>query len=173
MRGADGRADTPFGGSGRGLGESPWNRLPEGLEDGGRNGHGHDAVSDGGPGCVVGGAVPWGRGECGKTAQRQDPPGQRLAAEGSDASRLGARLTQGSYYQAFYHRLAPRQGKKRAIVAVAHGLLVTGYMLPVSGKKYEDLGVDYFDRLDRERLTRRLVKRLEKLGHKVCLEPAA
>jgi transposase len=85
----------------------------------------------------------------------------------------GARIPKGSYYKAFYQRLAPRKGKKRAIVAVAHALLVTGYILQVSGKKYEDLGVDYFDRLNREQLTKRLVKRLEKLGHKVSLEPAA
>ena len=84
----------------------------------------------------------------------------------------GASITKGSYYKAFYHRLAPRKGKKRAIVTVAHALLVTGYILQVSGKKYQDLGADYFDRLNRERLTKRLVKRLEKLGHKVSLEPA-
>ena len=35
------------------------------------------------------------------------------------------------------------------------------------------LGEDYFDRLDRERLTKRLVKRLEKLGHQVSIQPAA
>jgi len=72
-----------------------------------------------------------------------------------------------------YQRLAPRIGHKRAIVAVAHALLVTGYLLVATGRKYEDLGVDYFDRLDRERLTKRLVKRLERLGHRVSLQPAA
>lgn len=85
----------------------------------------------------------------------------------------GASVTKGSYFKAFYHRLAARKGKKRAIVAVAHALLVTGYMLLWTGRKFEDLGAHYFDRLDRERLTKRLVKRLERLGHKVALQPAA
>lgn len=85
----------------------------------------------------------------------------------------GASVTKGSYFKALYHRLAARKGKKRAIVAVAHALLVTGYIMQVSGKKYADLGADYFDRMDRERLTKRLVKRLERLGHKVSLQPAA
>jgi transposase len=85
----------------------------------------------------------------------------------------GASHTQGSYFQAFYHRLASRKGKKRAVVAIAHSLLVTGYMLLWTGQKFEDLGADSFDRLDRERLTKRLVKRLEKLGHKVVLQPDA
>ena len=58
-------------------------------------------------------------------------------------------------------------------MAVAHALLSTGYMLLWTGRKFSDLGEDYFDRLDRERLTRRLVKRLEKLGHQVSIKPAA
>ena len=85
----------------------------------------------------------------------------------------GASMTKGSYFKAFYHRLAPRKGKKRAIVAVAHALLSTGYMLLWSGRRFADLGEDYFDRLDRERLTKRLLKRLEKLGHQVSIQPAA
>ena len=82
-------------------------------------------------------------------------------------------MTKGSYFKAFYHRLAAHKGKKRAIVAVAHALLSTGYMLLWTGRRFSDLGEDYFDRLDRERLTKRLVKRLEKLGHQVSIQPAA
>lgn len=85
----------------------------------------------------------------------------------------GASMKKRSYFKAFSHRLAARKGKKRAIVAVAHALLVTGYTLLWTGKTFADLGADYFDRLDRDRLTKRLVKRLEKLGHQVSLQPAA
>jgi transposase len=88
-------------------------------------------------------------------------------------SAWGASCTKGSYFKAQYHRLASRRGKKRAIVAVAHALLVTGYILVATGRTYQDLGADYFDRLDKERLTKRLVKRLERLGHKVAIQPAA
>jgi transposase len=84
-----------------------------------------------------------------------------------------ASMTKGSYFKALYHRLAARKGKKRAIVAGAHALLVTGYVLLWTGRAYEDLGADYFERINRERLTKRLLKRLEKLGHKVSLQPAA
>ena len=85
----------------------------------------------------------------------------------------GAGFTKGSYFKALYHRLAARKGKKRAPAAVAHALLVTGYMLLWTGRVYQDLGADYFERIDRERLTKRLLKRLEKLGHKVSLQSAA
>jgi len=85
----------------------------------------------------------------------------------------GARVTKGSYFKTLYHRLAVRKGKKRAIVAVAHALLVTGYLVVATGRPYQDLGADYFDRIDRQRLTTRLVKRLQALGHRVTLQPAA
>jgi hypothetical protein len=76
----------------------------------------------------------------------------------------GARRTKGSYFKAFYRRLAARKGKKRAIIAVAHALLVTGYVLVWTGKTIADLGENYFDALDQHWLTKRLVRRLEKLG---------
>jgi hypothetical protein len=42
-----------------------------------------------------------------------------------------------------------------------------------SGTTYTELGADFLDGLEPERLTRRLVHRLEKLGHKVTLEPVS
>ncbi len=77
------------------------------------------------------------------------------------------------YFRALYQRLAVRKGPKSAIVAVAHALLVTGYTVQLSGREYKDLGADYYDRRNRERLTKRLVRRLEGLGHKVTLQAAA
>src|SRR5579864_7246207 len=63
------------------------------------------------------------------------------------------------------------RGRKRAIVAVGHSLLVIGYHLQKNRCIYQDLGADYFDRINAEGLKRYLVKRLEALGQKVTLEP--
>jgi transposase len=80
--------------------------------------------------------------------------------------------TKTSYLGAQYRRLSPRRGKKRALVAVGHSLLVIFYhMLKNEALEYKDLGVDYFDRLEPERLRRYLVKRLERLGYRVNLTP--
>jgi len=76
-----------------------------------------------------------------------------------------------SYLAAQYHRLAPRRGKKRALLAVGHTILVVIYHLLRHHQEYKDLGRDYFDRLDPDRLSRYLVKRLEALGHEVILRP--
>jgi transposase len=78
-----------------------------------------------------------------------------------------------NYLSALYRRLAVRRGSKRATIAVAHNLLVIAYYILRDGTCYSDLGADYFDRLNPEGLRRRLTKRLEGLGFKVTLEPAA
>jgi transposase len=79
--------------------------------------------------------------------------------------------TKKTYLAAQYHRLAGRRGKKRALIAVGHTILGIIYHMLKNGTTYHDLGPDYFDQLDPQRLARSLVKRLEKLGHKVTLEP--
>jgi transposase len=84
--------------------------------------------------------------------------------------------TKHTYLSAQYRRLASRRGKKRALMAVGHTILVIIYHLLKEGKTHQELGGDYFDRVDKERLTRTLVGRLERLGHEVSLkakEPAA
>ena len=78
-----------------------------------------------------------------------------------------------NYLSALYRRLAARRGSKRATIAVAHNLLVIAYYLLRDQTCYQDLGPDYFDRLNPEGLRRRLTKRLENLGFKVILEPSA
>lgn len=82
-----------------------------------------------------------------------------------------AAKTKGTYPAGQYRRLAGRRGKKRAIVAVAHSLLIAAYHVLRNGIPYQDLGAEHFDRLNPTQLTRHLVKRLERLGHKVTLEP--
>lgn len=74
-----------------------------------------------------------------------------------------------NYLSAFYHRVARRRGKKRAILAVAHKILVIIYHMLKNNKPYEDLGADYFDQLDAARIQRRAVQRLEQLGYAVTL----
>lgn len=75
-----------------------------------------------------------------------------------------------SYFQAQYRRLAGRRGRKRAAMAVGHALLVVIYhLLKNPHLHYRELGANYFDTLDPQRLCRHLVKRLESLGFDVTL----
>ena len=78
-----------------------------------------------------------------------------------------------SYFKAQYHRLAGRRGKKRAIGAVKHSLLVTVYFMLRDNKPYQDLGVDYFDKLNPQQRIRYHVRRLQELGQEVQLSSIA
>ncbi|MDP9375798.1 MAG: IS110 family transposase [Chloroflexota bacterium] len=89
----------------------------------------------------------------------------------AEAAQAAAR-TKGSYLQAQYRRLAARRGKQRAIIAVGHTILRMVYhLLKRPDSVYEELGAHYFDERDRQAIERRLVRRLERLGYQVALEP--
>jgi transposase len=78
-----------------------------------------------------------------------------------------------SYLSVQYRRLAARRGPKKAIVALAHTLLVIAYHVLQRRVDFADLGPTYFDERNRVSLQRQLVRRLERLGYKVALEPTA
>jgi transposase len=78
-----------------------------------------------------------------------------------------------TYLSAQYHRLARRRGKQKAIVAVAHSILVIAYHILHDRQPYRDLGTDYFDTLDATRIQRHHVTRLQALGFDVTLTPKA
>lgn len=78
-----------------------------------------------------------------------------------------------SYLRARYYRIRARRGSKKAILAVAAMLVRAAYHMLKEETEYQDLGADFFDRRDRERSTRRLIRRLEGLGYKVEVQAAA
>jgi transposase len=78
-----------------------------------------------------------------------------------------------NYLSALYRRIAARRGAKRAVMAVAHTLLVIAFHMLKRGEDYRELGADHFDRMNAYRIRNSLVRRLERLGHKVTLEPLA
>jgi transposase len=79
-----------------------------------------------------------------------------------------------SWLRARYYRLVKRIGRKRAIVAIAHSILIAIWWMLTEDCDYQDLGGDFYDRFNNtEAETRRLVRRLENLGHHVALETTA
>ncbi len=78
----------------------------------------------------------------------------------------------GSYYQAKFIRLCRRRGYKRAIVAVAHAMLIAIYHIIRDGRQYYERGAAWFDNRSAESKRRSLVKQLERLGYSVELRTA-
>ena len=80
--------------------------------------------------------------------------------------------TKDTYLAARFRRLAARKGKKRAIVAVAHTIVVSMYHMLKNKQPYRELGADFLDRRNAENVKRYLLKRLERLGLHVTVRSA-
>lgn len=78
--------------------------------------------------------------------------------------------TKGTYLKAKYHRVASRRGRKRAIVAVGHKILIAAYHILKNKTSYQELGEGHIDQQQKSSLKRYWTKRLENLGYKVSLE---
>jgi transposase len=89
----------------------------------------------------------------------------------SEVAKAASR-TKGTYLNAQYHRIRGRRGPGKATMAVAHSVLVIAYHVLDRGVAYEELGQDHLQlRQSAEHYQRQLVRQLERLGHKVTLEP--
>lgn len=115
------------------------------------------------------GMCPGNEESAGKRKRSKTTQGNRWLRRALSEAAWAATHTKDSYLSAQYHRLAGRRGKKRALVAVGHTLLVIIYHILKHRVDYQDLGPDYFLRLEPERHKRYLVKRLQELGYEVQL----
>jgi transposase len=100
--------------------------------------------------------------------------------QGNQALRTGltplahaAARTKGTYLSALYQRLAARRGKKRAIMAVAHSIVVSAFYMLCRHEPYRELGANYFDHRRQAHVVDQLTRRIERLGYRVTLEPIA
>ena len=75
------------------------------------------------------------------------------------------------YLMSQYKRIAARRGKMRAQVAVAHSILNAIWHMLARNVPYAELGENDFDQRDSEKLTKRLLHRLKRLGHDVTVAP--
>ncbi len=92
-----------------------------------------------------------------------------------EAAQAAAR-TKGTYLASQYARIKGRHGHNKAIIAVAHSILVIAYHILQRQQPYNELGGDYFiERQNKDAYQRRLVKQLERMGYDFTLDakPAA
>jgi transposase len=118
------------------------------------------------------GVAPGNHESAGKRASGKTRTGHRCLRTTLVQAAHAAARTKGTSLRAQYRRLAARRGKKRAILAVAHSILVMAYDMSQRQEPYRDAGADFVDRLQPEDTVRRLVKRPETLGYHVTLQSA-
>jgi transposase len=117
------------------------------------------------------GMCPGSNESAGKKKSGKTSKGSRWLRATLAQSAWAASRKKGCYFQAQYRRLAGRRGKKRALIAVGHSLLVVIYHVLNNKTGYKELGADYFDKLNAKRLVPYLVKRLQNIGYEVNLVP--
>jgi transposase len=84
-----------------------------------------------------------------------------------------ASRTKGTYLAALFRRIAARRGRKRAIVAVAHAILIIAYQMLKNNEPYRELGENYFDTIKPQKTADRLVHRLHQMGYTVTITKPA
>lgn len=101
----------------------------------------------------------------GKGLSGQTRKGSQWLRTGFVQAANAAARQKNSYLAAQYHRLAARRGRQRALIAVAHSILVIAYHILQRHEPSHELGANYFDERKRSSLANRLTRRLERLVH--------
>jgi transposase len=117
------------------------------------------------------GVAPGNEESAGKQRSGKTRQGNRALRTGLTQMAHAATRTKGTSGSALYHRLAARRGKTRAIIAVAHSIVVSAFHRLARHEPYHELGANYFDDQRRHQLVDRLARRLEHLGYRVSPEP--
>jgi len=116
------------------------------------------------------GVAPGNHESAGKRYSGKTTKGNKALSAALNQAAHAAAGTKNTYLSAQYRRLAARRGKKKAIVALEHTILVIAYHLIQRKEPYRELGGDYFDKRRPEATAKRLIKRLEQLGYSVSLQ---
>jgi len=116
------------------------------------------------------GVAPGNNESAGKRRSGKTTKGNHALGVALNQAANAASHTKNTYLSAQYHRIAARRGKKKAIVAVEHSILIIAYHIIQDKTPYRELGSDYFDKRRPETTAKRLVKRLEHLGFQVALQ---
>ena len=110
------------------------------------------------------GICPGNHESAGKRRHARTPKGNRWLRSTLVECARGAARKRNSYLAPQYDRTAKRRGDKKAIVAVAHSILVAAYYMLRGAVGYREVGAQYFDRVHREHLIRYYERRLADLG---------
>jgi len=116
------------------------------------------------------GVSPGNHKSAGKRQSGRSTPGNKWPKSSVTESAWGASKTKGTYLHARYHALASRRGKNRTPLALVHTLLTMAYHIVKEHCTYNKLGADYFDRLHKHYLIKRLTSRIETVGCHVTIK---
>lgn len=119
------------------------------------------------------GTTPGHHESAGRSKSGRTRHGNRWLSATLGTAAMSAARAKDTYLAARYKRLIPRLGKKKALVALQHNILIAVWHMLTTDLPYHDLGGNYFDKLDPDRAKHRAIAQLHRLGYQVQLTPAA
>jgi transposase len=122
--------------------------------------------------CSWAGMVPGENESAGKQKSNRCRKGNKTLRRVLAQAAWAASHCKKGYLKAYFRRIKARRGWGKAIVATGHKILAIAFQMLRSNTPYRELGDDYFDQLNPARATKRLVQRLQALGHQVQLSTA-
>jgi len=106
--------------------------------------------------------------ECRKEEEQQDEGGAIITSkQPRPRSAWAASRTKDTVFSAVYRNIAGRRGKKRALVAVGHLLLVEIYRVLKTGDRYQDAGAEAVNERRSKNREQRLIRELKRCGYEV------
>jgi transposase len=118
------------------------------------------------------GLCPGNRESGGKRMSGRTRKANRYVRRAMCQAAWAATRTKKTYLSAFFRRIQLRKGAPKAVMALAHHMIVIVYNVLARNEEYVELGADYYDRRNKPKTVSRLVTRLMKLGYHVDLKPA-
>jgi transposase len=116
------------------------------------------------------GMCPGNKESAGKRKSGKTPKGSRYLRAALVQAAWAASHQKETSLAAQYKRLVKRMGKKKALIAVGHSILVIAYHVLQTQRPYQELGGEYFERRNVDKQRKRLLRQLESLGVKVTIE---
>jgi transposase len=118
------------------------------------------------------GVCPGNRESAGKHYSGKTRPGSKWLRTALTEAAQAATRTSDTYLASHFRHLRGRRGKHKAIGALRHDILIAFWHIASKREPYHDLGGDWHQRrYSPDKQAQRLVRQLERLGHKVTLQP--
>lgn len=122
--------------------------------------------------CSWAGICPGNNQSAGKRKSGKTKKGNKMLKSILTQCAIVAVKDKNSYFYAQYQLLLIRRGKKKAIIAVAHSMLIAIYRV-LSGSPFSDLGADYYNQFGTEKKINAYLTKLKKLGWEPPLTASA
>jgi transposase len=119
------------------------------------------------------GVCPGNNESAGKKKSGKTQKGNSFLKGALTESAWAASKTKDTSYNAIYHSLVGRRGKKRALVALAHRMLIDIYYVLKTGEPYQDIGAEAVCERTMKRREKSMIISLEKAGYSVVKAAAA